>query len=161
MLFRSEPTEKARDTTDNVIPSEPAPAAQPPVGEEEPRRVGPVPRLQPAMRGVSIAFRGPVYNETMQRGGQMSLVIRRHLLTGAVTARFEAWAGLLGSGELKGQLSEDGHLRASGQLMMGRNAFTCELSGTVAGNVLTGSARFVHVGSNGNGAYSRFNLSKS
>jgi hypothetical protein len=95
----------------------------------------------------------------MQQGGQMSLVIRRQP-SGAVTARFEAWAGLLGSGDLTGRLTEDGRLQASGQLMVGRNAFTCELSGIVAGDRLTGSARFVRSGT-GRVAYSRFALGRS
>ena len=125
-----------------------------------PPLAGTVPRQRPAVYGTPVAFRGPVYNETMQQGGQMSLVIRRQGSSGAVTARFEAWGGLLGSGELAGRLSEDGRLFASGPLMVGKNPFLCDLSGLVAGGRLTGSASFVRSGG-GRVAHSRFTLARS
>jgi len=105
-------------------------------------------------------FRGPVYNDTLQQGGQMSLVVRRQGPPGAVAVRFEAWGGLLGSGELAGRLSEDGRISASGQLMVGKNPFVCALSGLVAGDTLTGSASFVR-SSSGRVAHSRFTLTRS
>ncbi len=91
-----------------------------------------------------------MFNETLNRGGQMSLVVTsRGGRPGAVTARFEAWGGLLGSGELTGSLSEDGRLSASGRLMVGKNPFDCDLSGRIAGGRLTGSATFVRSGGEG------------
>ena len=108
-----------------------------------------------------IVFRGPVYNETMERGGQMSLVITRRGPSEAVGARFEAWGGLLGSGDMAGTLSEDGRLSLSGRLMVGKNPFDCELSGQVSGSTLTGSASFVRSGGVGRVSRSRFTLSGS
>ena len=53
--------------------------------------------------------------------------------------------------------SDAGRITASGQLQMGRGAFMCDLSGTLSGGTLTGSASFVN--SNGGPVYrSRFNL---
>jgi hypothetical protein len=158
---RTSPTEGKRAGVGSSVPSEPAPASQQAVGAKELRRAGPGSQPQPAVSDASLAFRGPVYNDTLRRGGQLSLVIRRQQPAGAVTVRFEAWAGLLGSGELTGQLSADGRLRASGQLMVGRNVFSCELSATIVGEQLTGSARFVRVGGTGSAAHSSFALSRS
>ena len=105
-------------------------------------------------------FRGVVVNETMHQSGQMSLVIHKRAPSGAVAARFEAWGGLLGSGELLGTLSEDGRLSASGQLMMGRNPFTCALSGVMRGGTVVGSATFVR-GGGAHAARSVFTLTRS
>jgi hypothetical protein len=107
-----------------------------------------------------MAFRGPVYNDTLHQGGQMSLVIRHAGPSGTVTARFEAWGGLLGSGELAGRLAADGQLTLSGELMVGRNPFDCTLSGVVSGAGLAGTADFVRAGT-GRTAYSRFALTRS
>jgi hypothetical protein len=115
---------------------------------------------RPAVSEMPVVFRGSVYNETMHQGGQMSLAVRRQGSSGAVTARFEAWGGLLGSGELSGRLSEDGRLSASGRLMMGRNPFSCDLSGRVIGDRLVGSASFIR-DSGGPVARSSFALTKS
>lgn len=104
---------------------------------------GASPRPRQAVPEASASYRGAVYNETLGQGGQMSLVIRRRGPPGAVTARFEAWGGLLGSGELAGTLSDDGRLSASGQLMVGRNPFICDLNGRMIGGKLTGAATFV------------------
>lgn len=106
-----------------------------------------------------VAFRGLVYNETMRQGGQLTLLIKKPGLSNAVTARFEAGEGLLGSGELTGFISEDGRISMSGQLMMGKNAFTCDLTGSLVGDHLTGSATFTH-GSTGYLAHSRFTLTR-
>lgn len=125
-----------------------------------PPDLGNAPRHRPAILDGPVAFRGPAYNETIQQGGQMSLVIRRQGASGAVTARFEAWGGLLGSGELAGHLSEDGRIAATGQLMVGKNPFICDLSGTLVGDHLTGSATFVH-SANGNTSHTRFTLKRS
>ena len=116
-------------------------------------------RQQRAVNAVPVTFCGPVHNDTLQQGGQMSLVIKRQDPSGAVTARFEAWGGLLGSGELTGHLSEDGRLRASGLLMVGKNPFVCDLSGLVAGDELTGSASFVR-SRGGRVAHSRLTLTR-
>ncbi len=117
-------------------------------------------RQQNALPRSPVAFRGLIYNETMRQGGQLSLLINKPGLSGAVTARFEAGGGLLGSGKLAGVLSEDGRISMSGQLTMGENAFVCDLTGRLVGDHLTGSATFVH-GSNGYLAHSRFVLTRS
>ena len=93
-----------------------------------------------------VSFRGPVHNETLQQGGQMSLVIRRQGSPDSISAQFEAWGGLLGSGKLVGTLSDDGRISASGQLMVGKNPFNCDLSGLITDGTLTGSATFVRPG---------------
>ena len=116
-------------------------------------------RPRPGPAGTSIAFQGPVNNETMRQSGRLSLVIARRDASGAITARFHASDGLVGSGELTGSVSGDGHIAASGQLMMGKNPFLCDLSGTLIGDNLVGSARFVRTGS-GRVAHSSFNLTK-
>ena len=105
-------------------------------------------------------FQGFVVNETMHQSGQMSLVIRKRASSGTIAARFEAWGGLLGSGELLGTLSEDGRISASGRLMVGKNSFTCALGGVMKGDTVVGSATFVREG----GTYtarSIFTLTKS
>ena len=132
-----------------------------------PRRVSGVaynidkPTNHPCNNAAPVSFRGPVYNETMQQGGQMSLAIRWQGPAGAIIVRFQAWGGLLGSGELAGHLSEDGRISASGQLMVGKNLFICDLSGLVVGGKLTGSASFVRSGGSGRVAHSRFTLTRS
>lgn len=118
------------------------------------------PRQQSPVPEAPVHFRGPVYNETMRQGGQMSLVIRRQGPSGSVRARFEAWGSLSGSGDLAGNLSEDGRLSASGQLMMGKNSFDCDLSGVITGDKLVGSANFVR-SRGGRVAHSSFTLTKS
>ena len=105
-------------------------------------------------------FQGPIYNETMNQHGYLTLVLRRHDAPGVVTARFTATSGLSGSGELTGRLS-GGRLDLSGQLMMGRNPFLCDLSGTLADGRLTGTASFIRRGSDGSAAHSRFSLARS
>ena len=127
-----------------------APAA-PPAGE---RRVAVVP-------DAPVLFQGPIYNETMGQGGHVALVIRRQAPTGAITARFDASQGLLGSGVLAGSVSGTGRITASGQLMMGKNPFNCDLSGTIIGDKLTGSASFVRNGGSGRAARSIFTLTRA
>lgn len=105
-------------------------------------------------------YQGSVVNETMHQGGQLSLVITRLATPGSIRARFDAGEGLLGSGELVGSLSDDGRISASGQLMMGKNPFICDLSGLIIGDKLTGSASFVRT-SGGRTAHSSFLLSRS
>lgn len=116
-------------------------------------------RRRPVAPNASVSFRGPVHNETLQQGGQMSLVIRREGSPGSITAQFEAWGGLLGSGKLVGTLSDDGRFSASGQLMVGKNPFNCDLSGLITGGKLTGSATFVR-SSGGRASRSSFMLTR-
>jgi len=140
------------------------------VAAPSPSRAEPARRTDPASPAVvaegnravaasdaPVRFQGPIFNETMGQGGHVTLVIRKQVPTGAITARFNASQGLSGSGVLAGNVSGTGRITASGQLLMGRNAFMCDLSGTLSGGTLTGSASFVN--SNGGPMYhSRFNL---
>jgi hypothetical protein len=112
---------------------------------------------EPASAG-SLAFRGPIMNETMGQGGQLALALHGQG-AGPVTAHFHAYAGLIGTGELTGTMSPDGRLSLSGRLMMGRNPFDCTLTATVAGDRLTGSATFFRTGA-GASARSSFTLSR-
>jgi len=82
----------------------------------------------------------------MGQSGQLRIALQRQAQPGAVKVRFDASAGLVGSGELAGTLSDSGRLAVSGQLMMGRNAYDCDLQGTLAGGTLTGVAGFVRAG---------------
>lgn len=91
-------------------------------------------------------FRGPIFNETMGQGGRATLAIGRRRADGGFTARFEASQGLSGSGVLAGMVSETGRVTASGQLLMGRTPFLCDLAGMLSGDTLTGSASFVRPG---------------
>ena len=103
-----------------------------------------------------VLFRGPIFNETMGQGGRVALAIGRR--TGdAITARFEASQGLVGSGVLSGTLSGAGRISASGQLLMGRTPFLCDLAGMMNGDTLVGSANFVRPGT-GAVYHSRFSL---
>lgn len=138
--------------------------AAPPAPRAEPaRRADPGPSVTmaednraTAAPNAPVRFQGPIFNETMGQGGQVTLVIRKQAPTGAITARFNASQGLSGSGVLAGNVSGTGRITASGQLLMGRNAFMCDLSGTLNGGTLTGSANFVN---SGGAVYrSRFNL---
>lgn len=104
-------------------------------------------------------FHGSITNETMHQGGQFSIVIGRQEQPDFIIVRVHASNGLLGDGELSGELSRDGRFFASGQLLMGSNAFTCDLTGLIEGNKLSGSAKFVH-NDNGNTAYGTFSLVK-
>lgn len=110
-----------------------------------------------AVSQASVLFQGSIFNETMGQGGHVSLVICRQPATDAITARFNASQGLVGSGVLAGSVSGTGRITASGQLLMGRNSFLCDLDGNLSGNTLTGSASFVRSGS-GAIYHSRFNL---
>lgn len=94
----------------------------------------------------AVLFQGPIYNETLGQGGYVTLLLRKQQRSGAITARFNASQGLLGSGVLIGSLSEMGHLAASGPLLVGRNSFMCGLTGTIAGERLTGTADFTRSG---------------
>jgi hypothetical protein len=97
----------------------------------------------PGTPSALILFRGQVHNTAMHRKGKLSVAIVPQGSSGAITARFDAGAGLLGPGELAGNLSEGGHVSAHGRLMVGDNAFFCYLRGSIIGNRLIGSARFV------------------
>ncbi len=120
--------------------------------------IAPHQTIQPFDRPV--LFRGPIINETMGRLGRVTMVIRKQGLPGSIILRFDASAGLLGSGELTGRMSGDGRITASGQLMMGSNPFVCDLSGIISGDTLMGSARFFR-GSDGYTTHSRFTLARS
>jgi len=149
----------SRDKASSPMPHVEQLLPRPATEAKPPPAAGMALRQQRAVNAVPVTFCGPVYNDTLQQGGQMSLVIKRQDPSGAVTARFEAWGGLLGSGELTGHLSEDGRLRASGLLMVGKNPFVCDLSGLVAGDELTGSASFVR-SRGGRVAHSRLTLTR-
>ena len=114
------------------------PVKEPPNLPQRSEDLGP-----PAQFSVAGSFRGPVNNETMDQSGRLALVISRADPSGAIKARFHASEGLIGSGELAGKLTANGHISASGQLMMGKNPFNCNLDGFIQGGRLVGSAQFV------------------
>jgi hypothetical protein len=116
----------------------------------------PYPGNPPAL----ILFNGQIYNTTMRRNGKLSLAITYQGSSGAITVRLDAGAGLLGSGELAGNLSENGRVSAHGRLMMGEDPFFCYLSGFIVGGKLIGSAKFVRT-SGGRVAHSSFTLTRS
>lgn len=103
-----------------------------------------------------LSFRGTVFNETMRQGGRLVLTLRQRP-NEAVSIRFDASNGLIGSGELAGRLTPDGRITVSGTLMMGRNPHDCELTGVMTDTHLTGAATFQRHGS-GNRTRSTFRL---
>lgn len=144
------------------------PAAALPLPHAEPvRRADKAPSTAPAelrvtvLPDVPMLFHGPIYNETIGQGGHVALVIRRQAPGGAITARFDASQGLLGSGVLAGSMSETGRITASGRVMVGKNPFNCDLNGTIVGDKLTGSASFVRNGGGGWAARSVFTLTRA
>lgn len=146
----------------------PPPAAAPLLPHPEPvRRADKAPSAPPAELRVTMApdapvlFQGPIYNETIRQSGHVALVIRKQAPGGAITARFDASQGLLGSGVLAGSMSGTGRITASGQLMVGKNPFNCDLNGTIVGDKLTGSASFVRNGGSGLAARSVFTLTRA
>lgn len=90
-------------------------------------------------------FRGRTFNETLGRSGGLQLVVTRIGQGERVVVLFEAFRGLIGSGQLAGRLSTDGRLVASGTLMMGPNFFTTELDGTILADQLVGTVRYTRV----------------
>jgi hypothetical protein len=104
------------------------------------------------------AFKGPILNETMNQTGQLSLDIRRSGPSN-LTMRFQASAGLIGSGNLIGTITADGRLIATGRLMMGRNPFTASIVATLVGDRLKGTAIFTRPETDST-ARSRFDLSR-
>lgn len=145
-----------------------APAAAPPSPHAEPvHRADKAPSAPPAELRVTmppdapVRFQGPIYNETMGQSGHVALVIHKQAPDGVITARFDASQGLLGSGLLAGNMSRTGRITASGQLMVGKNPFNCDLSGTIVGDKLTGSASFVRSGGSGWVARSVFTLTRA
>ena len=145
-----------------------SPPATPPLPHAEPvRRADNALSTPPAELRVimppdaPVLYQGPIYNETMGQGGHVALVIRRQAPGGAITARFDASQGLLGSGVLAGSLSGTGRITASGQVMVGKNPFNCDLSGTIVGDKLTGSASFIRNGGSGWAARSVFTLTRA
>jgi len=137
-----------------------------PIGEPPavpvPQAVAPAPAapdpVVPAPVETSLAFRGPILNETMNQGGQLALVLRRRGRD--VVAAFQASAGLIGTGELTGSITADGRLTLSGRLMMGRNPFDTVLTATLTGDVLTGTASFARP-SGASATSSSFRLTRS
>ncbi len=131
--------------------------------QAEPRRLAVLNRSTlAAYRGTALSetallFQGSMFNETMGQGGHISLVIQRQASTGAIIARFNASQGLVGSGVLVGNVSGAGRITVSGQLLMGRNPFLCDLDGALVGDTLTGSANFARP-SGGVTYHSRFSL---
>lgn len=149
---------------------QPKPEVQPVVvGASSPPQAAPTPPPHPALpvarpgEGRAIAFdapvlfRGPIFNETMRQGGHVRIVLHRQAPAGAITARFDASQGLSGTGLLAGRMSESGQITVSGQLLMGKNPFMCDLEGTLNGDMFAGSASFVRSGSS-RVYHSRFNL---
>jgi hypothetical protein len=118
------------------------------------------PRLASVLPTFLGSFQGLVSNEALRLTGKLSLEVTRDGPPGVVRARFHAWDGLLGTGELTGTLSPDGRLTLSGQLSMGRNPFNCRLAAVIRGDHITGSAQFVRP-RGGRVAYSSFNLLKT
>ncbi len=107
----------------------------------------------------TLAFTGPILNNTMGQGGQLSLKLRIRGAHGSVAAVFQASQGLIGSGVLTGDIHGDGQISLSGRLMMGRNPFDCVLEGKLQGERLVGVATFVRPTS-GAAAHSSFKLSR-
>lgn len=95
-------------------------------------------RAEPSVK--TLAFNGPILNETMGQGGQLSLQLHIHGVHGPIDAVFHASKGLIGSGVLRGNIGPDGHITLSGRLMMGPNPFDCGLQGTLKGEQLVGAA---------------------
>lgn len=155
-------------------PSPVRPDSPPPAADEV--RTDPAPVIRMARRGSTppegrnarqatalsetTLFRGPIYNDTIGQGGQVRLVIKRDGGDGAITAQFDASAGLVGSGKLDGHVSTNGRITASGQLMMGTSPFLCDLNGVIVDDTLTGSANFVRT-RGGPVNRSRFTLTRS
>ena len=166
----AQPVETARSQApvapENGVP--PSPEVQPPRQERAmparpPLRTAPDPEATRsggeswrADKEGTLSFRGTVFNETMRQGGRLVLTLRQRP-NEAVSIRFEASNGLIGSGELAGRLTPDGHITVSGTLMMGRNPHDCELTGVMTGTHLTGAATFQRHGS-GNRTRSTFSL---
>ena len=119
----------------------------------------PMPASRADTSATTLAFNGPILNETMKQGGQLSLQLRIHGAHGPAAALFHASQGLIGSGVLTGDIGSDGRITLSGRLMMGRNPFDCALQGTLKGERLVGVATFVRVTS-GVAAHSSFTLSR-
>ncbi|MFC7735442.1 hypothetical protein ACFQX4_06200 [Roseomonas sp. GCM10028921] len=137
------------------VPPAPAPDADrarraiPPAGlAPRTERVAPRPEAArpPAEPGT---FRGSTFNVTLARGGGLRLTVTRSSPADAVLVRFQAYGGLIGAGQLAGRLTHDGQLTASGTLMMGQNPFTTELEGTISGDRLTGSVRYIRAAAPG------------
>ncbi|MBP0446959.1 hypothetical protein J8J14_19465 [Roseomonas sp. SSH11] len=141
---RDRPADERAAPADLPGPPPPAPSAPPPQ----------------ASVGRVAAFRGTVFNETLRRGGRLTLVVRGGDQPGPVSIRFDASNGLIGSGELRGNLTSDGRITASGTLMMGRNPHECELTGRISGDSLTGSAIFSR-STPGTATQSTFRLTRS
>ena len=109
--------------------------------------------------GVGV-FRGSVHYDIMNPPGTLSLVITGQGSPSSIKAQFAAGERLLGFGELTGTLSNDGRISASGQLMMGKSPFYCNLRGLIVGDKLNGYAMFVRT-SGGRVMHSRFRLARS
>lgn len=138
-------------------PSTVASAVLPPPPPAPPRPYAPTtasvsrppPQAAPSSEALAPAeagrFRGTVFNDTLGRGGGLRLVVNRIGPGDAVVVEFEAYGGLIGTGQLRGRLSRDGKLVAFGTLMMGRNPFGTELEGTISGDTLVGTARYTRL----------------
>ncbi|MGI4849190.1 MAG: hypothetical protein ACRYGK_13770 [Janthinobacterium lividum] len=107
----------------------------------------------------TLAFNGPILNETMGQGGQLSLQLRIHGEHGLVDAVFHASKGLIGSGVLTGDIGNNGQITLLGRLMMGPNPYDCILKASLKGERLVGAATFVRATS-GVAAHSSFTLSR-
>lgn len=146
--------------------TEPSDAAVPQLHEAS-ASVGtqPIPAPPSAVSGLAksptttLAFTGPILNDTMGQGGQLSLQLRIHGAHGPVAAVFQASQGLIGSGTLTGDIQRNGRISLSGRLMMGRNPFDCVLEAKLEGELLVGVATFVR-STSGAAAHSSFKLSR-
>ena len=125
--------------------------------------VSPVPSVarvvQPQPETTSLAFSGPIMNDTMGQGGQLSLQLRTARTGRPIGAFFHASHGLIGTGTLTGERTPQGRISLSGQLMMGHNQFYCALQGIMRGDHLVGEATFIRQTS-GAQAHSSFTLTR-
>ena len=112
-----------------------------------------------ATSATTLAFDGPIMNETMGQSGHLSLQLHLHGMHGPVNAVFHASKGLIGSGVLTGDVGNDGQITLSGRLMMGPNPYDCALTGALKGEQLIGAATFTRATS-GLAAHSKFTLSR-
>ncbi len=155
------PSIAAREPSPVVSPPVPQTLAQPPPGDAIPLEAAPVPAPPPpppptkqAVRPLPqasaqevAAYHGVVVNDTLGTTGRLTLGLRPVEPEGAIRVRFQASAGLLGTGELAGTISQDGRLTVSGPLAVGANTFFCRIEAIVTPDTLSGGATYSRPGS--------------